>query len=947
MEFLEANNRNQEKMERLVLILYGVYNTALCLELLRKPGNVVMVVAMILTMIVAWGAKLSNIKTMAFRAGVTVLMIDTSIILYTLHLPGIYEALPLIFLGAVLICIYGIPELLLGTFSSTAVIFLYHLLILRTIPFSTGEELIHAILMMLNIFLAEYLLYFWVKQRQKSTKQFFKMIEALQRAEQSKDDFLANVSHEIRTPINTICGLSELVQGEEEPRKMRDALFDIQQAGRNLLSVVSDILDFSELQSGKIELEEEEYNISSTINDVINMSLAKKNQKKIELIVNCDANIPKGLLGDEKKLRRIIMNLVHNAIKFTNEGCVTIRVSSRREEYGVNLIVTVKDTGIGMEAESMEKLFTSFSQIDTRRNHQEGGVGLGLAISKALVECMGGVIAIKSKFGKGTSVRIVVPQKVIDPQPIAQLEKKEKLNVAVYVDMEQFGMVAIRDEYAENIRHMVEQLKAKCHVCRNLAELKRWEKREKFTHIIISVTEYEEDSKYFDMLAETVPVIVILERDDDMNNPNIMRIFKPFYILPIVNMINQGVHKDTRTVHQRKFIAPGACVLVVDDNLMNIRVIEGILDKYQIRVVRAMSGHEALEKIESKEFDFVFMDHMMPEMDGIETFHRIRAKSGKYFEKVPIVALTANAIAGSRERFLEEGFNDFLEKPVELSVLERVLRRTLKEERIQYVNASEEDTSVVAMAEVHKSTQEAAVKEAADVPFMIGDLDVEKGTTFCGGREKYIEILEGCYEESAVLGEKIETLYREENWKDYVIAVHALKSTMLSIGAVQLSGQAKELELAGKADDIQLIHGRHEGLMTEYRRVMRVLAEDSKVNTTDKVGIEQIDLSEKSDSKAKSMKGADSKEDAEKILQLPELSEEDFDGMHQELEDAAYGLDGEEMREILEEIARYRYHNKVLADALKPAFRKIEMSDYMSALEMVETVRKKIQAEGV
>lgn len=948
MEYLEASNRNQERMERLVLISYGIYNILLCLELLRRPGMIVSVVAMLLSMVIAWGAKIANMRTINFRAGVAVLMIETSMILYTLRLPDIYDALPFIFLGAVLVAFYGIPELLLGTFTSTAVIFLYHFLAIRSIPFESGEKLLHAIFMMINVFLAEFLLYYLVKQRQKNIKQFYKIIDALQRAEQSKDDFLANVSHEIRTPINTICGMSELVQGEEEPQKMRDALFDIQQAGRNLLSLVSDILDFSELQSGKIALEEEEYNISSTINDVINMSLAKKKQKNIELIVDCDASIPKGLLGDEKKLRRIIMNLVHNAIKFTNEGCVTIQVSSRQEEYGVNLIITVKDTGIGMEAESMEKLFTSFSQIDTRRNHQEGGIGLGLAISKALVECMGGVIAIKSKFGKGTAVRVVVPQKVIDAQPIAQLENTENINVAVYVDMEQFGMVSIRDEYAGNIRHMVEQLKAKCHICRNLAELKRWEKKEKFTHIIISVAEYEEEPRYFDTLAESIPVIVILEREDDeeISNPNIMRIFKPFYILPIVNVINQGIQKDVRTVHQRKFIAPGACVLVVDDNLMNIRVIEGILEKYQIRVVRAMSGHEALKKIESKEFDFVFMDHMMPEMDGVETFHRIRSKAGKYFQNVPIVALTANAIAGSRERFLEEGFNDFLEKPVELSVLERVLQRTLKEERIQYVDSVQEEVAEESRSESDKSDIPIATAAmgAADV-FMIGNLDVDKGMTFCGGREKYLEILAGCYEESASFGGKLETLYHEENWQEYTIAVHALKSTMMSIGAVQLSGQAKELELAGKAGDIARIHDRQASLMAEYRRVMRLIAEEPMVNTAEMVGIEQIDLSNNRDSDALSANEADSGGQIEELQILPELSDEEFDSMYLELEDAAYGLDGEEMQEVLEELSRYRYHNQSMRKAVKPAFRKIGMSDYLSALEMVGKVREKLQLE--
>ncbi|MCH5268329.1 MAG: response regulator [Lachnospiraceae bacterium] len=959
MEYLEENNRNQEKIERLILILYGIYNIAMCADLLRLPGNIGTVIAMLLAMVIAWGAKVANLRTVKFRAMVTVLMLEISIVLYATQLYNILQVLTLALVGVIIVALYNIPQILIPTFLGTVVIYLYHFFVLHSICYATGEEVFYDIMTVGNVFLAEYLVYYLVKKREESIVQFFKVIDVLQEAEHSKDDFLSNVSHEIRTPINTICGMSELVQGEEDPRKMRDALFDIQQAGRNLLSVVSDILDFSELQSGKIEIQEEEYNISSTINDIINMSLARKNQKKIEFIVDCDANIPKGLLGDEKKLRRIIMNLVNNAIKFTKDGGVTIHISSRQEEYGINLIITVSDTGIGMEAKNMEKIFTSFSQIDTRKNRQEGGIGLGLAISQALVERMGGVITIKSKLGKGTAVRVVVPQKVIDAQPIAQLEKKDEINIAVYIDMEQFGLVAIRDQYTECLSHMVNQLQTKCHICRNLAELKRRIEREKFTHIIVSIVEYEEDRKYFDKLAETISLVVILNREDEdeMTNANIIRIYKPFYVLSIVNVLNHGNQMRTVNRHHRKFIAPEVRVLVVDDNLMNIRVIEGLLDKYRIKVSRAMSGREALEKIESKEFDFVFMDHMMPEMDGIETFHRIRNKVGNYFQKVPIVALTANAVAGSREKFMEEGFNDFVEKPVEVSVLERVLHRTLKEEKIQYIDDETAEMETVGVtAETNETSGEPGSATAVNKPqksseFMIGDLDVEKGISFCGSKEKYIDILAECYGSSSDMGKNIERLYREENWQEYTIMVHGLKSTMMGIGAVPLSGQAKELEMAGKADDIELIRGRHDGMMAEYRRVMREIADDPQVDTEGRVGIEQIDLSEILDrNKEGDTEEAEDTPDTEEAVaassDLQNLSEERFDEMFQELEDAAYSIDGEEMKEVLEELIRYRYHGKKLQELLKSVFHKIEMSDYLSALELVEKVRKKILSEG-
>ena len=213
---------------------------------------------------------------------------------------------------------------------------------------------------------------------------------------------------------------------------MREEVYDIRDAGHELMALVSDILDFSQLQQGKMNLEEEAYNITSTINDIINIAMARKADRQIELIIDCDANIPSGLYGDEKKIRRVMLNLIDNAIKFTNEGGIVVRIYARKENYGVNLCVSVSDTGIGIEEEGLEKLFESFSQIDTRRNRQEGGIGLGLAISRELVQKMGGTITVRSRIGKGSIFRFVVPQKVLDDKPIGQVENREELNIAAY-----------------------------------------------------------------------------------------------------------------------------------------------------------------------------------------------------------------------------------------------------------------------------------------------------------------------------------------------------------------------------------------------------------------------------------------------------------------------------------------------------------------------------------
>ncbi len=931
MEFLNYNEETQEKSEKLNLFLFSLYSMGMATLSAVQDWRSWVTILILASMLLGWGVHVFHVRTYVFRATVTTIGIHFSVVLYGCHSKELFPLFALTSSIAIIMALYVIPELMWISVFATIILLFYHVIVIKAVKV---EDMLHSgssIFMILSAFLTQYMIFFWMKKRSESMREFIRLSIALSDAERSKNDFLSNVSHEIRTPVNTICGMSELALEEDNPKKMREAMVDIQLAGKNLLSVVSDVLDFSELQSGKMELQEEEYNISSTINDVINITMARKNQKKLELIVDCNPDLPSVLLGDEKKIRRIIMNIVNNAIKFTNEGGVSISIDFRRESYGINLVITIKDTGIGMLEENIEKLFSSFNQVDTKRNRQEGGIGLGLAISQALVEKMGGVLNVRSKLGKGTTVRIVVPQKVVDEKPIARLERRDNLHLATYIDMEQFHMRSIRDAYSASVIRMASALQVQTQNCRSLAELKRREKRETFSHIIISITEYRQDPAYFDEVATHTNVVVILNREEDseLENRNIIRLYKPFYILPTLQVLNRGNEQgaELRMTHQRKFIAPNVKVLVVDDNAMNIRVIEGLLKRYQIAVTRATSGHEALNLIESMDYDFVFMDHMMPEMDGVETFHRIRSKHGLYYREVPIVALTADAIAGSRERFLEEGFNDFVEKPVELSVLERVLLRVVNPMKIQYLD-DEVQTEKTVDDEAKSRIEHEVTNE--EKKFAVGDLDVQKGLTYCGDEEKYLEALaESCVaakrDQEQLLG-----CYKDENWADYTIKVHALKSGMLSIGAVTLSEQAKALEMAGRGDDITFIQANHEALMTEWNRVMEMIAADPKVpiqEAKERFGIE------------------------ERVIDEEEVNKESADEtMWQQwmtaLEDATFSLDGDTMLTVLQEMQKYTYLGNSLETALKPMIRKVEMSDLMSAYEMVASLPEQWQKGG-
>ncbi|MDE6607391.1 MAG: response regulator, partial [Lachnospiraceae bacterium] len=768
-------------------------------------------------MLASWFLHIKQYRDYRFRAFFTSCMAWMNFTIYGVFSEDLFGILSTMCAMVVLLGIYCIYETVYIAVGISVLLLLYHGFFLSDIHITLSKDGTRMILQILSVFVTEYITYYLVRQQEESNKRLLDTIEDLKRAEQSKNDFMANVSHEIRTPINTICGISEVVMHEELEDKVRRDIFDIQAAGRNLLSVVSDILDFSELEAGEMELVEEPYNITSTINDIMNMAIAKNGEKDLEMIVDCDASIPSSLLGDEQKIRRIIMNIVDNAIKFTKDGGIVIEISSREEAYGINLSVTVKDTGIGMNEENIENLFTSFNQVDTKRNRQEGGIGLGLAIAQAIVEKMGGFITVRSAPDKGSEIQFVIPQKVLDKAAIVSVKNSETIRVAGYIDMEKYNYALIREGYAASIQHMVEQLGFYYRYCKNLQELKRRIEKEKFTHVFVSFDEYLEDKQYFEELSEHLKVIVVQGRKNEEElGGRILHVYKPFYVLSVASVLN-GEHivqsMDGSHYQNRRFIAPAASVLVVDDNIMNLRVVEGLLRPYQIKVFVAGSGKEALSKIENMGFDFVFMDHMMPEMDGVETLHRIRQKPGQYFKNVPIIALTANAIGGAREMFLSEGFSDFVAKPIETSVLERVLRRHIPEEKI--IKVEDAEIRNIDHAEAADGERKAPVREDDKVIRMEG-IDVTTGLGFSGGDMKdYVEIVQVYYTSGLVKFKEIQKAYGNKDWKNYAIQVHSLKSMSMGIGAVKLSDMAKELEAAGKAKKEDYIFAHNEEMLTE------------------------------------------------------------------------------------------------------------------------------------
>ncbi|MBE5873335.1 MAG: response regulator [Lachnospiraceae bacterium] len=933
MEKEYMTDGEQRRIERLIMIIYTMYSMAMIARTVSYGWNNWLNYVLLIGIASSWIVYVSRCKNYVFRAKFTTIMLEMSLLIYSHVAQELTGGIPLIIAFVIFLCLYERLEIVWITITFGCFMFIYHGAMLRTIPLSDFQDMLTLLQQIANVAVVEVVAYIWVKRKNESDRRIQGVIKELKAAEHSKDEFLANVSHEIRTPINTICGMSEAVLREDVPQSVKEKIGDVQTAGQSLMAVVSNILDFSELQSGKMELEEESYNITSTINDLITMFQALKSDKRIELIVDCDANMPNLLFGDEKKLRRIIMNLVDNAIKFTEEGCVSIGFGFRKESYGINLQVTVKDTGIGIAEESLAKICTGFHQVDAGTKRSGSGVGLGLAIARALIRKMGGTMTIKSRQGKGTTVKFVIPQAVMADTALVSIQDKNRINAATYFDMEKFEMLTIRDEYTQMMSNMIEQLKVRCQMCRNLAELQRRDEKEHYTHIFIGLAEYREAQDYFDLLAERAQVIVVLDYAEEkwITGTAVKKLYKPFYILSVVSVMNGtgDARKGQTSEETEKFTAPDAHIMVVDDNRMNLRVADSMLSRYRIKTTLVNSGREALEKIESCNYDFVFMDHMMPEMDGVETMQRIRQKPGSYYKNVPIVALTANAVAGTREMLLSKGFNDFLEKPIERSVLERVLRRNLAPEKI--VAGADEPVRV----EV-KQTQEVQ-KEEQIIEKMVEDivmqtektllelleeegLNTQKGMMYCGGEESYIEILQSFCEEYEEMYNALKEQFTEKDWENYIITVHGIKSAMGSIGAEEIQEMAKQLEYAGKEKRISYILENNDGLLEKYLDLFRRLISIEALGLTDCVEPED------------NIAGIQGEREER---ELRTLQKEEFSLVLEEMENAMYALDGDTLLELLNGISGCEYAGKALDDVVGKAIRKVEMSDYMSAVELL------------
>lgn len=620
------------------------------------------------------------------------------------------------------------------------------------------------------------------------------------RANNMKSDFLANMSHEIRTPMNAVIGMAEMALREELSPAAREYICQIKNSGKALLTIINDILDFSKIESGKMDIIPVEYEPMSIINDISDIIMERLADKDVELILDIEPDIPHFLLGDNIRIKQILLNLANNAAKFTNKGQVLIHFKNKfLPDKKVLLCCSVEDTGIGIKEADLAQIFDSFQQVDSKRNRNIEGTGLGLAISRRLVNLMNGSIHAESTYGTGSVFYFEVPQSSVIDTPNVILENPESVCATLF----------IKSEYIrQGLHNDFERLGVECKEISSFSEINILPDKENFLFMERECLT-PEMTDYFGKNPELTAAILFSFNTpaENFEFPNMLMVKKPLCTVSEIQIFKReniniaNEYSDTVNV---SFIAPSAEVLIVDDNAINLTVAVGLLAPLKMSIDTAADGKEAIDMVSNKHYDLILMDHMMPDLDGVETTHIIRRFHPEYND-VPIIALTANAVGGMKEMFLEEGMNDFVPKPIELKNLISKVAMWLPVEKIEKT-----DTLIIS-------------SQGDETETSVGDLDTASAVKLLGSKELFWTVLKDYYRVIEKKAALIKEYEKNEDWAAYTIEVHALKSASKQIGAISLSEQAAAMEKAGNARSSKLIHECTNEMLDHYLSYLSVL----------------------------------------------------------------------------------------------------------------------------
>ena len=496
------------------------------------------------------------------------------------------------------------------------------------------------------------------------------------------EDFLSNISHELRTPINVVNGMSDLLI----KRNVGKEPYSIKDAAIRLAYQIDDIQDYTECKRKKLLLEEEDYMSTSLINDVVTSFRLLDNDNKLELVVDMSPSVPTRLRGDIKKLHKIFRHLMENAVKFTRHGGIYIKLYSEPTEYGVNLCIEMEDTGIGMSQSDVESVAEGMYQVNKKRNRSSGGIGLGLFIVYGFAHRMGGFVKIESEKGKGTMVRVTIPQKVADETPSLVLSERFSGDILFHVKSSKYKVPRVRDFYRFMATNLATEIRVPLFSAETIKDIDRAREKLDVSYVFMGQEEYEANPAYFDELSKGGVVVAVSAYAGFKPNPgsSVMIMPKPLYAYPVIKILNEG--RDAKNIEYSdnfgRHMFTGVKALIVDDEPMNLVVASSLFVDYDMEIDTADSGKEAISKFRAGDYDVIFMDHMMPEMDGVEAMKRIKQVALELDRQILVVALTANVVSGAREMFIKEGFDGFIAKPINTMDFERVMVSILPAEKV-------------------------------------------------------------------------------------------------------------------------------------------------------------------------------------------------------------------------------------------------------------------------
>ncbi|MBQ7558182.1 MAG: response regulator [Lachnospiraceae bacterium] len=672
---------NQKNNEKFILLLDTVLSVGLILENILMGWEFWVPIVVLAGIIALWAVNLSekiefNVRRVFYTACAVLL-----VFYHGVHKTSLFDVALTIILVMVTYSVFNRVVIM-----NVVLIEYFIIMFIHFINFPGGDPVPHDKLtvfrLLLHVVIVLLIYYFSVRtinDRLEDEEENRIKEERVEKNDANMEDFLSNISHELRTPVNVVNGMSDLLI----KRGAGDEAASIKNAGVRLAYQIEDIQDYTECKRQSIFIEEDDYMSTSLINDVVTSFRTNDSKGDLELVVDLDPMTPAMMRGDIKKLHKIFRHLLENAVKFTRTGGIFVKMYAEKTDYGVNLGIEMTDTGIGMSRAAIRAVTAGMYQANKKRNRSSGGIGLGLYIVYGFAHSMGGFVKIESEGESGTTVRVTIPQKVVDERPCLSLEASFEGAVLFHVRPDKYKVPRLRDFYRSMATSLASGIRVPLYPAETVYEVERLKEKLKATHVFMGQEEYEENSGYFEELAKE-NIVVAVSAGPDIKVPANSRVIvmpKPLYAYPVIKVLNEGWDARESDMGDRENgqrpVFKGVRALIVDDEPMNLVVATSLFREYEMIIDTAGSGKEAIKKFRSNEYDLVFMDHMMPEMDGVEAMKLIKAAAAETGREILVVALTANAVSGAREMFLKEGFDGFIAKPINTSDFERVVTRVL------------------------------------------------------------------------------------------------------------------------------------------------------------------------------------------------------------------------------------------------------------------------------